>query len=115
VGQRRLGGVLGEDGDAMIGSELTGPIEVEQQVRASIQRLADVEPIQFSLTVDEGESVRIGSGLLFRETWHRHVSSWIGVLRSHPTKQICELPFRNVSQGSAVLVVTSAERLPLCS
>ena len=71
MSERRLGGVLGEHGDAMFGTEFTFPICCQQQVRAAIERIVHVGPGHLPLTVDEGESGGVECGALLRETWHQ--------------------------------------------
>ena len=46
VGERRLGGILGEHRDAMCRPEAACPVGVEEQVRAPVERVVDLPLIQ---------------------------------------------------------------------
>ncbi len=98
--QRSLSGVLGEHCDAVFRAETAGTVRGEQQVGAPVERLVDLRPGEFAVSVDEREPRRVCGSALLGKTGHQGP---IGRLVDGRSKDPC----RNLSTSMGMASATS--------
>ena len=108
VGQRRLRCVLGEHRDSVRLAEFAGVAGGEQQVRAPVQRVADLRPRQLAAGIDEREAGGVECGTFGGEARHQGpIGRWLAG-RSND-------PWRNLPASMPIVSGTCSLVSPWCT